>query len=294
MKILRARTTAFSHPSPDCLVELETDEGLTGLAVGPVEACTEAENLGNEFLVDQDPRAVVALWQNLHDNALLDIALWDLKAKYNGEPLWRALGGSRPQANAYISLDDDSPDIGELAGQYGFREAKLSLGPDMASNVRRLSVIRQALLQHAAYPVLMINAGDHWTADEAIENIHELEKSFDLTWVECEVWTPEERRQISDNVFAAVCSRGFPTADQRAADIVQLDLLATGITGSMQIADAAYGFELPVTLRASPGNIGAHLAAALPNFMNMEVRDLTPSDVSIEDGRAVVGEAKPE
>ena len=33
--------------------------------------------------------------------AALDVALWDLKAKANDEPLWKTLGGARPRANSH-------------------------------------------------------------------------------------------------------------------------------------------------------------------------------------------------
>jgi L-alanine-DL-glutamate epimerase-like enolase superfamily enzyme len=309
MKITRVGTTAFADRSPDCLVEIQVDDGFTGVAVGPGVAGAEAQELGTQALVGEDPRAVTALWQKIqsgksesHSTALLDLALWDLKAKLNGEPLWKTLGGARPRANAYVRFDGSSLDDEEtlrrytrLVEQYGFREAKLGVGADIASDAKRLAMLRDVLLQNTAYPVLMIDSGDRWTSEQAISNIKVLEQRFDLTWVECSdgVWDQEDLRQVSGNVFAAVCGIGFSALDPHVADIVQLDLLTTGITGALQIADAAYGFELPVTLSASPGNIATHLAAALPNFMNMEVRDpgsaeeFFTSDVSIENGRAV-------
>jgi L-alanine-DL-glutamate epimerase-like enolase superfamily enzyme len=312
MKVIRVTSTAFAQPSPDCLVELETDEGLTGIAIGSADAGAGAEELGREMLVNEDPRAVVTLWQKLLTGnpdfpaiALLDMALWDLKAKSNEEPLWKTLGGARPRANAYVSLgslslDDEefSKRCSDMAEAHGFREGKLTVGPDVAAETKRLATVRDALLRNSAYPVLMIDAGDRWTAEQAVSNINELEQEFDLTWVESsdEAWGQEDLRQISDNVFAAVCAGGFPSFNPRAADVIRLNLHTSGITGSLQVADAAYGFELPVTLGASPGNIAAHLAAALPNFMSMEVRDPAPSlgaftsDVVIEGGRAVVGD----
>jgi L-alanine-DL-glutamate epimerase-like enolase superfamily enzyme len=312
MKIIRAGSAAFAQSSPDCLVELETDEGLTGIGIGPLDAGAEAASLARRLLLGEDPRAVVTLRQKLLADkpdsraaALLDIALWDLKAKCNDEPLWKTLGGARPRANAYasvsgLSLTDDeiTERFTDFAAKYGFGEGKLSVGLDAVSDTRRLGLVRDALTLASTCPVLMIDAGDRWTAPQAITNIKALEQAFDLTWVECseETWSQDELGQVSDTVFAAVCSSVSPSVDRRPADIVRLNLQATGITGSLQLADAAYGFELPVTLVASPGNMAAHLAAAMPNFMNMEVRDPTGSDLSltsdvrIEGGRAVAGD----
>lgn len=57
-----------------------------------------------------------------------------------------------------------------------------------------------------------------------------------------------------------------------------------------------YAFELPVCMMNCPGNFMAHLAAALPNHMMMEVlaagRDVGfTTDMRIEDGWMVLGDA---
>ena len=64
----------------------------------------------------------------------------------------------------------------------------------------------------------------------------------------------------------------------------------------MQIADAAYGLELPVTLMAAPGNIHVHLAGAMPYFMSAEIVDPRPatgltSDVRVAGGWAIAGDS---
>ena len=69
----------------------------------------------------------------------------------------------------------------------------------------------------------------------------------------------------------------------------------TGITGALQIADAAFGLELPVTLGGSFGIIHAHIANAIPNCITIEVPHPEPetkvftSDVKIKEGMAKVG-----
>ena len=70
----------------------------------------------------------------------------------------------------------------------------------------------------------------------------------------------------------------------------------TGITGALQIADAAYGLELPVTLGGSTGIIHAHLANAIPNCITVEIPHPEPEtkvyewDVKIENGSAILGD----
>jgi L-alanine-DL-glutamate epimerase-like enolase superfamily enzyme len=63
----------------------------------------------------------------------------------------------------------------------------------------------------------------------------------------------------------------------------------------MQVADMAYGFELPVAMMNCPGEFMAHLAAALPNHIMMEVVRAGRSacftvDTRIEDGDIILGE----
>ena len=123
---------------------------------------------------------------------------------------------------------------------------------------------------------------------------------MDLTWVEAPVDIADIKglRKVSDGVLAAVCAGKqlhdvndyLPYFRQGAIDVVQIDITRAGITGAIQIADAAYGLELPVTLCSSPANIAAHLSGVLPNFMSLEVIDPTPGNVRIEDGRAIVGD----
>ena len=87
-----------------------------------------------------------------------------------------------------------------------------------------------------------------------------------------------------------------PLIANAAVDVVQIGSGASGITGAMQVAYLAYAFELPVSVMNCPGNYMAHLAAALPNHMMMEVvaagRDAVMQvDNRIEDGWIVLGDS---
>ena len=80
-------------------------------------ARSQIHALVDAVLVGEDPRGVRGLWKKMVDRvfkggnrglagsavANLDIALWDLKAKLNDEPLWRTLGASSPRVKAYAS-----------------------------------------------------------------------------------------------------------------------------------------------------------------------------------------------
>jgi len=315
------------HPEALKSLVLHTNTELEGVAVGYGPDAALAGPLAEERLIGRDPRGVVGLWQDLvgaigradpsgrgmRAAALLDIALWDLKSSELGEPLWRTLGAGPPAVPAHFSLRDPESEaamVGRhaagLVERYGFVSACLEVGSQGAEDEHRLAAVHAALAGRHAQPVLLVDADDRWTPARAINRIREFERRFDLAClrVSSSAWTVEECRQVSEQVFAAVTWRDaaggneeqFPPLREFGLDIVMLDPLWRGITGALQLADAAYGYELPVIVAATPGDIGAHLAAALPNVMSLEV-DPGPGGaaelagaVHVEGGRARVGE----
>jgi L-alanine-DL-glutamate epimerase-like enolase superfamily enzyme len=311
-----------------CIVELLTDAGMTGIGIGNARARAQTKSLAIDMVVGADPRSVTGIWQRMvdaqsagrigksfgHAIAVLDVALWDLKAKANREPLWKTLGGARPRANAYASsiglaLGDEELALWYLrmARDYGLRAGKLQVSAEDDADLRRLGRMRVALAQATPEPVLMIDADHRWPVKLAIERVRAMEEQFDLTWVEGISRDRDSRglKQLSDAIRGAVCvGKGFATIHEflphfqrRSADVIQIDINAIGITAALQVADAAFGLELPVTLSAVPGNIHAHLAGVMPGFMSMEVMDPDPaawihgSDIRIENGWAVAGDA---
>ncbi len=306
-------------------VFVDTDEGVTGVTTGSPGVRGAVHSLAENLLVGQDPRGVRGLWKRMVDAVFkggnrgavtgaisaLDIALWDLKAKINNEPLWRTLGASVPKVKAYASgidlnLTDEeiSAFYGGLAAQ-GVHAGKLKVGIDEEADTRRLGLVRDALASSGKTPLLMIDSNEYWSPKEAIQRISRLERTFDLTWVEepARRWDYRGLRQVSRAVKAAVATGEnlheigdfMALIDNEAVDVVQVGSGASGITGAMQIADLAYGFEKPVALMNCPGDFMAHLAAALPNHFMMEVvragREVCFTvDTHLEDGYIVLGE----
>ena len=86
---------------------LDTDEGLSGIAMTGAPAGL-MQTMVDRLLVGKDPRGVLGHWNEMVDYVFkggnrghatdaisaLDIALWDLKARINDEPLWKTLGAS--------------------------------------------------------------------------------------------------------------------------------------------------------------------------------------------------------
>ena len=110
-------------------------------------------------------------------------------------------------------------------------------------------------------------------------------------------------KRVSSAIRAAVCAGGrlSSPADYlahfhaRSLDVVELAVAGVGITGALQLADAAFGFELPVLLTDSPGDLHAHIGAVIPTCMGMEVHaplggGALSGDVRIEGGWAIAGD----
>ncbi len=113
---------------PVPVVIVETDEGITGVGLGPH---VEAEAIF-AAIDGQDPRAVTALYDRMlrhtfkagHAGVVFgtigafDTALWDIKAQAVGEPLWRLLGGNDRMVHAYASGLDIALTDDELVATY--------------------------------------------------------------------------------------------------------------------------------------------------------------------------------
>jgi L-alanine-DL-glutamate epimerase-like enolase superfamily enzyme len=308
----------------DMAVMIDTDEGVTGVTVAYGQGTAEITQFA-PLLLGEDPRSVRALWQRMKGltfkmgNAgsvkiavsALDAALWDLRAKLNGVPLWKELGADRGSAAAYASGLDTPLHDDELAAFYlgmaslGFNAGKLKVGLDQETDLRRLRIMRDALATSGKTPVLMIDANEYWTAKQSIRRIREMEEEFDLAWAE----EPAGRRdavglrKVSEAIDAAVAtgenldnSGDFANLiREKAVDVVQIGVLTAGITGALQVAEMAYSYGLPVAMMNCPGRHMAHLAAALPHHLMMEVLDcgrdqMFTHSASLTDGRISLGD----
>ena len=249
-------------------VFLTTDEGITGVAIGAPAAQPIVHAL-TEQLVGRDPREVRGLYELMlrltfkagpdgvigKAVAALDTALWDLRAKQDGVPLWRELGGSSDRAAAYASgLDMPLSDAAlstyyhDMAQRYGITAGKLKVGRDPDRDLERLALMRDAIADGSGItrPSLMVDANEFWTPKQAIRRISEIERQFDLVWAEEPVRRDDHRglARVSRGIRAAVAtgenltsiSQFVPLVLNEAADVVQVSVQATGITAALRIA----------------------------------------------------------
>jgi L-alanine-DL-glutamate epimerase-like enolase superfamily enzyme len=307
---------------PGSILYLDTDEGIVGIALGYGGASVP---LLFQVIEGADPRETVGLWIRMNDVlhkagnegeanyafGLLDIALWDLKSKLAGEPLWRTLGARTNRVKAYASGLDYCLSDEELFAFYrrmadlGVDAGKLKVGLDLRADLRRLGIVRDALSTASTRPRLMIDVNEYWSPKQAVRHVREIEKHFDLEWVEepARRWDYDGLRLVSRQVRAAVASAEnvnsiadvYPLIANAAVDVLNVSALHSGVTGCRQIARMAQTYGLPVSMMNCQANFMAHVAAALPNHTMMEVVDpgrehCLRFDSRVDDGHIVLGD----
>lgn len=305
-------------------IRLQTGAGAEGSWVIDSGLQTMAENLFSGTLIGQDPRAIAFLWRNMLEHAgdnlqaricaaAFDVALWDLKSIIDNEPLWRKIGGARKPANVHFSIGDRAAGPGdedrrfmEAVSTGGFREGRLDSPLEADDLPLRIERLVSVLASDAQPPAIYVNAHRQGALKDAHAAIRKLEQRFDITGIEapCPMWDASAVRKTSEHIKAAVFNdlsvygreRLLPLFRARSLNIVQLSLFRDGVSGVLELADAAFGYELPVLIAAAPGNIGAHFAGALPYFMSLEIAELPEaqtlsSETTISDGWALPGKA---
>jgi L-alanine-DL-glutamate epimerase-like enolase superfamily enzyme len=308
---------------PGSILFLETDANVTGISLGYGGAGVEGLF---RVIEGADPREPVGLWIRMNDFlhkagnegaasaalSSLDMALWDLKAKIEGQPLWRLLGAREGRVKAYASgldyclSDDDLFAFYRRMADLGIDGGKLKVGLDLEADMRRLEIMREALSVAAERPILMIDSNEYWSPKQAVRHIGRIEARFDLTWVEepARRWDYDGLRRVSEQISAAVATGEnlhslddlYPLIANGAVDVVNVWTGHSGVTGCRQVAHFAHAHGLPVSMMNAQANYMAHVAAALPNHWMMEVVDpgrehCLDFDNHIEDGYIVLGES---
>ncbi len=197
-----ANSPAGRKLQSNLLIEVKTDEGLTGYSSSGAAAKPLVESMFNRAVKGKDPSNVKGITKQMMDFAFkgghggmineaisaLDIALWDLKAKSNNEPLWKTLGGLNPKVRAYASgldipmNDKNLKEWYEKMASWGFDGGKLKVGLNQDDDIRRIGIMRDALKVNSDNPLIMIDSNEYWSPKQAIRFISEIEQTFDLTW----------------------------------------------------------------------------------------------------------------
>ena len=322
MKITGIKTNIFSSRHSNAkrnwlIVRIQTDEGIEGIGESSMLSSDPiVESLIQEwaenYLVGKDPLAGQVHWTRLHQDNLgtcgrlystvlsgIDIALWDLRGKILGVPVYQLLGGPfrdklRVYANGWYTNPASPELIAEEAKkvvEMGYTAMKFdpfgkiaytTISPEEA----QLSVDRVAAVREAVGPNvdILIEVHARFNVYTAVGLAKRMEQ-YRPFWYEEPVSqeNTNEMRQVRDRINIPVATGErlylkFPFFDlvkNEAVDILQPDICnAGGITelhkiGSM--AEAQHVMMAPHNTNSAVGTVASfHLDTAMPNFLIQE------------------------
>ncbi len=117
----------------------------------------------------------------------VDIALWDLRGKASGQPLWKMAGGASDRCRAYcggIDLNFPLPKLLDSVRGYlarGFNGVKIKIGqPTLEQDLERIAAVRDLIGPDITF---MVDANYSMSEDQAIRAARAF-APFDLLWFE--------------------------------------------------------------------------------------------------------------
>ncbi len=282
-----------------CIVKVETDAGVTGIGTGSAKAGErQLRDAFAEKLIGADPMMTEAIWSRLwmpklhgrrgfETRALssIDFALWDIKAKVAGLPLYRMLGGYRTRIPTYVAGGYYAAGKGlkelaaEMAGyvERGARAVKMKVGAvTVAEDVARIRAVRAAIGPDIR---LMIDANCAYRQYEAIQLARRAEDQ-DIFWFE-EPVQPDDYDGFRR--IAQATSIPLATGENEYTKHGFRDLIATqaisilqpdarhmgGVTEFMKVAAMAQAHGLDICPHGDQ-QTHLHLLAAIPNALMLE------------------------
>jgi L-alanine-DL-glutamate epimerase-like enolase superfamily enzyme len=258
------------------IVTLTTDTkskgvGLTySVDVGGTAIKSLIEDYLGSLVVGEDPQNYERIWLMLQRQsrrlgvgassmaiAAIDLAVWDLIGKGVGLPLYKLLGGARPEIPAYISeinlAADDTVDA--LCGRIdeyrtrGFQTVKIKIGhQDFERDIERLDAATRML----APGRLLVDLNQKWSTADARRHAADIDR-FRLGWLEEPlVFDDVDGHAEIRSVLRTPIALGESLHSRRqileflrrgAVDFVQADVaFVGGVTEWLKIAHTAAAF----------------------------------------------------
>ena len=321
IKITSATATCYSWPRVQpiqnglhtyvnvniAITRIETDIGITGYGIGRDNVGENA--IRQQFvsrLVGKDPTMTESIWAEFWSPKLygrrgqetkaissIDMALWDIKGKLAGLPLWRLLGGYRNRiptyvAGGYYGKGKGTKDLQqEMEGHVkrGARAVKMKIGAvEISEDIERIKAVREVLGPDIK---LMIDANCAYSYFEAIRLAKRAEE-FDIYWFE-EAVQPDDYEGFTK--LSRATSIPLATGENEYTKHGFRDLIATqaisflqpdarymgGVTEFMKVAGMAQAHGLAI---CPHGDQQAHiqLLGAIPNGHMLEfgAKELNP------------------
>ncbi|MCH7625742.1 MAG: mandelate racemase/muconate lactonizing enzyme family protein [Chloroflexi bacterium] len=308
-------------------LRLTTDEGVEGIGYGGfvsslmVKALKSAMDALAEQTIGEDPMNNEAISARLfalggsgapaglvtRSISAIDVAVWDIKGKALGQPVYKLLGGHRDRVNTYYSGKlwrpyslDELREAGIELVEQGFKSMKFRMGAEdtAAKELARARVLREAVGPDVD---LMVDINQGWDVNTSITIGREL-ANFDIYWLEDPVHHQDYQglARIADALDTPIAAGEYHYGiapfrhmlEHRSIDIVMVDLLrAGGITGWMKVAHMAEAYNMPVVSHLAPEFL-VHAIAAIPNGLTVELMPwaypMFEEPPRVEDGMMVL------
>ncbi|MCZ7649257.1 MAG: mandelate racemase/muconate lactonizing enzyme family protein [Planctomycetota bacterium] len=312
-------------------VILHTDSGLSGCGYSGTHAHLPTDRLIAGFiaqtaaplLLGEDPARIEHLWKKIYHFppaqwvgragithlglGAIDVALWDLRAKAAGKPLWQLMSAQAeaPKLEAYntdggwlnLARETVVANAKRFTQEEGFRGVKLKIGkPDPAEDLARVAAVRKAIGPGVK---LMVDANGKWPLQTALEWCPRL-RELDVYWIEEPLWYDDipahaelaARSEIpvalGEQLYSFHDFRNFIRAG--AVRFVQPDVTRlAGVTEWKQVADLAAEHDLPVAAHVGDMmQVHLHTSLAHPACAILEyipwIRRCFTEPATVQDG----------
>ncbi len=302
----------FTVPPRWLFLKVSTDEGLCGwgepIVEGSAGAVGAAVREMAEYVIGRDPDRIEDIWQTLYRGrfyrggavfmsamAGIDEALWDIKGKRYGLPVYQMMGGAvRDRVRVYTWIGGDRPaDVANAARQKvaaGFKAVKMNASEEMhyVESFDRVEAIvtRVAMVREAVGSGIGIGLDFHGRLHKSMAKVvaRELDP-YHLLFIE-EPVLPENNealREIANHTSTPIATgeRMFSRWEYKTlfeggyVDIIQPDLShAGGISEVRKIAAMAEAYDVAVAPHCPLGPIALaaclQLDATTPNVFIQE------------------------
>ena len=297
------------------LVKVTTAGGLVGWgeshhARAPSTIAKLVETTLKMLVVGEDAANVQGIWQKIYAKQLashglgagaamamsgIDMALWDIRGKAAGWPLYKLLGGASKPIPAYaggISLGFQDPaslvEEARLHVAAGYKALKLRLGDNPKDDLARVEAIRKSFGDDL---VILSDANTGYTLADARAVMPGLDANK-VAWLEEPFPAHDYRSYHEAKAFGRVplaAGENHYTRfefsrliEERDVTILQPDLSKTGgITEFMKIAAMASAYQLPVHPHTSM--TGLNMAASIHVLAALDHPGYFEGDVSINN-----------
>jgi L-alanine-DL-glutamate epimerase-like enolase superfamily enzyme len=251
-----------------------------------------------QLVLGMDATDVVGVWKKIYDKQLashgmgagtclamsgIDMALWDIRGKAAGMPLYKLLGGSRRPVPAYaggVSLGYQPPAqlIEELRKSLdqGYKAVKLRVGDSPKRDLERIRAVRKACGEDL---VILTDANIGYSVEDARQVMPGMDE-LNVAWLE-EPFPAHDYRsyKLARSFGRTPLAAGENhytrfefdrVIEDGAITILQPDLSKTGgVTEALRIAAMASAYKLPIHPHSSMTGLNhaasIHFLAAIDN-----------------------------